>query len=109
MDFIRRFGFPIAALTCSYLIFKVPEQATIGGIMSPFIATWVHPVPDRGHHKNLRVCGIGIVGYFSAAAAVARWGRVGTAASRHHRLWLQQNMAYLILPLHQGDLVALSW
>jgi PAT family beta-lactamase induction signal transducer AmpG len=108
LDFIRRFGFPIAALTLLFiLIFKVPEQATIGGIMSPFYRDMGFSQTQIGAITKVYGVWIGIVGVFLGGAAVARWG-VWPPLLAAIVVCGCSNLAYLILPHHQGDLAALT-
>ena len=108
VDFIRRFGFPIAALTLLFiLIFKIPEQATIGGIMSPFYRDMGFSQTQIGAITKIYGVWIGIVGVFLGGAAVARWG-VWRSLLAAIVICGCSNLAYLILPAHQGDLAALT-
>src|SRR5262249_18435444 len=74
-DLFRRYGLWTAALTLLFvLLFKIPEQALVGGIMSPFYM-------DMGFSKTqiaavTKVYGIWIsmAGVFLGGAAVARLG-----------------------------------
>jgi len=105
-DFFRRYGVTLASLTLLFiLIFKIPEQATIGGIMSPFYLDMGFSQTQIGTITKFYGVWIGIAGTFVGGAAVARWG-----------IWRPlivaivicgcSNLAYLILPGHQGSLVA---
>jgi len=75
VDFFRRYGGVLALATLVFLLlFKIPEQATIGGIMGPFYL-------DMGFSKTqiaaiTKVYGIwiGIAGAFAGGAMVVRWG-----------------------------------
>ena len=75
VDFFRRYGAVLALATLAFLLlFKIPEQATIGGIMGPFYL-------DMGFSKTqiaaiTKVYGIwiGIAGAFAGGAMVVRWG-----------------------------------
>ncbi|HEX3896170.1 MAG TPA: MFS transporter [Rudaea sp.] len=107
-DFFRRYGVALATLTVLFiLIFKIPEQATIGGIMSPFYLDMGFTQTQIGTITKFYGVWIGIVGTFIGGAAVARWG-----------IWRPllvaivacgcSNLAYLILPIHRGDIVAFT-
>ena len=74
-DFFRRYGVPLAlAILAFILLFKVPEQATIGGIMSPFYRDMGFSKTEIGSITKLWGVWIGIVGVFLGGAMVARWG-----------------------------------
>lgn len=74
-DFFRRFGAGLGLLVLVFiLLFKISDQALIGGIMGPFYL-------DQGFTKTeiaavSKVYGIwvGIAGAFLGGLAVARWG-----------------------------------
>ena len=107
-DFFRRYGWALARVTLAFiLLFKIPEQATIGGVMSPFYR-------DMGFDKTqiatvTKIYGIwiGIVGTFIGGAAVARWGAwrpLGAAIV----LAGASNLLYLFLIAHPGNIVVLT-
>jgi len=107
-DFFRRYGWALALVTLAFiLLFKIPEQATIGGVMSPFYR-------DMGFDKTqiatvTKIYGIwiGIVGTFIGGAAVARWGAwrpLGAAIV----LAGASNLLYLFLIAHPGNIVVLT-
>ncbi|BDU19520.1 MFS transporter [Dyella sp. GSA-30] len=107
-DFFRRYGWVLALVTLAFiLLFKIPEQATIGGVMSPFYR-------DMGFDKTqiatvTKIYGIwiGIVGTFIGGAAVARWGAwrpLGAAIV----LAGASNLLYLFLIAHPGNIVVLT-
>lgn len=107
-DFFRRYGAQTALLTLLFiLLFKIPEQALVGGIMSPFYI-------DMGFTKSAigaitKGYGIvmGILGVFLAGIAIARWGArrpllvsIVVCASC--------NLLYVWLIGHQGEIAALT-
>ncbi|MEP6484652.1 MAG: MFS transporter [Rudaea sp.] len=107
-DFFRRYGIALALVTLAFiLIFKIPEQATIGGIMSPFYLDMGFTQTQIGAVTKIYGVAVGILGTFLGGAAVARWG-----------IWKPllvaiivcggSNLAYLILPSHQGNVIALT-
>lgn len=107
-DFFRRYGWALALTTLAFiLLFKLPEQATIGGVMSPFYR-------DMGFEKTqiaavTKVWGIwvGIAGAFVGGALVARWGAwkpLGAAIV----VAGASNLLYLFLIRHPGDIVVLT-
>jgi PAT family beta-lactamase induction signal transducer AmpG len=107
-DFFRRYGAQTALLTLLFiLLFKIPEQALVGGIMSPFYI-------DMGFSKSLigtitKGYGIvmGILGVFLAGVAIARWGaRRPLLASIV--ICASCNLLYVWLIGHQGSVAALT-
>ena len=107
-DFFRRYGAATALLTLLFiLLFKIPEQALVGGIMSPFYL-------DMGFTKSeiaavTKIYGVwmGILGVFMGGAAIARWGiRKPLLASVV--LCASCNLLYVWLTSHQGSLAALT-
>jgi len=74
-DFFRRFGWLLAGITLLFiLLFKIPEQATVGGVMGPFYLDMGFTQTQIGTITKLWGVWIGIVGVFVGGAAVARWG-----------------------------------
>jgi MFS transporter, PAT family, beta-lactamase induction signal transducer AmpG len=107
-DFFQRYGLGLATLTVVFiLIFKIPEQATIGGITTPFYLDMGFSQTQIGTITKFYGVWIGIAGAFLGGAAVARWG-----------IWWPllgaiiicggSNLAYLILPGHHGDMIAFT-
>lgn len=107
-DFFRRYGWVLALTTLAFLLlFKIPEQATIGGVMSPFYR-------DMGFEKTqiaavTKIWGIwiGIAGAFVGGALVARWGAwrpLGAAIV----VAGASNLLYLFLIAHPGNIVVLT-
>ena len=75
VDFFRRYGAALMLTILAFiLLFKVPEQATIGGIMSPFYIDMGFTKSQVGAITKLWGVWIGIVGVFLGGAMVARWG-----------------------------------
>jgi PAT family beta-lactamase induction signal transducer AmpG len=56
------------------LLFKVPEQAIVGGVMSPFYRDMGFSKTEIGAVTKIYGIWIGIAGAFVGGAAVARWG-----------------------------------
>lgn len=108
VDFFRRYGVALAVLTLVFiLILKIPEQATIGGIMSPFYLDMGFTQTQIGVITKFYGIGIGILGTFLAGAAIARWGvwrplLVGIVVCGC------SNLGYLILLSRHGDMVAFT-
>ncbi len=74
-DFFRRYGWHLFTVIVLFiLLFKIPEQATIGGIMSPFYRDMQFSKTEIGTVTKIYGIWIGIVGVFLGGAAVARWG-----------------------------------
>lgn len=108
VDFFRRYHWVLALATLAFLLlFKVPEQATIGGLMSAFYR-------DMGFEKTqiaavTKIWGvwIGIVGVFFGGALVARWGAwrpLGAAIVVAGGC----NLLYLFLIRHPGSIAVLT-
>jgi PAT family beta-lactamase induction signal transducer AmpG len=105
VDFFRRYGWVLGGLTLLFiLILKIPEQATIGGIMSPFYLDMGFSQTQIGVTTKVYGVFVGIVGTFLGGAAVARWGvwwplLVAIVACGC------SNLAYLMLLGHHGDMI----
>jgi PAT family beta-lactamase induction signal transducer AmpG len=108
VDFFRRYGLVLGGLTLLFiLIFKIPEQATIGGIMSPFYLDMGFSQTQIGVTTKVYGVFVGIVGTFLGGAAVARWGvwwplLVAIVACGF------SNLAYLMLLGHHGDMTVFA-
>ena len=107
-DFFRRYGWALAGVTLLFLLlFKMPEQATIGGIMSPFYRDMDFSKTQIGTITKIYGIWIGIVGVFIGGAAVARWGAwrpLGVTIV----LCGCSNLLYLLLIAHPGNLAMLT-
>jgi PAT family beta-lactamase induction signal transducer AmpG len=107
-DFFRRYGWVLAGVILLFLLlFKMPEQATIGGIMSPFYRDMGFSKTEIGTITKIYGIWIGIVGVFLGGAAVARWGAwrpLGVSIV----LCGCSNLLYLLLIAHPGNLVVLT-
>ena len=107
-DFFARFGVALALVTLLFiLLFKLPEQATIGGIMSPFYRDMGFSLTAIGTITKIYGVWIGIAGVFVGGAAVARFGinpslLVGIVACGC------SNLLYLLLISHHGNLGMLT-
>jgi PAT family beta-lactamase induction signal transducer AmpG len=74
-DFFRRYGVALALTTLAFLLlFKIPEQATIGGIMGPFYRDMGFSQTQIGAITKIYGIWIGIAGAFIGGAMVVRWG-----------------------------------
>lgn len=107
-DFFRRYGIPLALSILAYiLLFKVPEQATVGGIMSPFYLDQGFSKTQIGSITKLWGVWIGIVGVFCGGAMVTRlgaWKSLGVMML----VCGACNLLYLLLMVHKGDLWVLT-
>lgn len=107
-DFLRRYGLALASMLLLFLlIFKIPEQATIGGIMSPFYRDMGFSQSEIGAITKIWGVWVGIAGVFVGGAAVARFGVWPTLLTAIVVCGCS-NLAYLILPHHRGELGALT-
>lgn len=107
-DFIRRYGVALALLTLAFiLLFKIPEQATIGGVMSPFYRDMGFTMTQIGAITKIYGIWIGIVGVFIGGAMVARWGAWRSLAVMIV-LCGASNLLYLLLMQHQGSVLMLT-
>jgi PAT family beta-lactamase induction signal transducer AmpG len=108
MDFLRRYGWQLAGLILLFiLLFKIPEQATIGGIMNPFYRDMGFSKTEIGAVTKIYGVWIGIAGTFVGGAAVARWG-VWRPLLLAIVVCGASNLLYLFLTVHQGNLLALT-
>jgi PAT family beta-lactamase induction signal transducer AmpG len=107
-DFFRRYGVQTALLTLLFiLLFKIPEQALVGGIMSPFYVDMGFSKTEIGTITKLYGIWIGIVGVFLAGIAIARWG-VRRPLLAAIVLCASCNLLYVWLIGHPGNLAALT-
>ncbi len=107
-DFFRRFGGRVGLLLLLFiLLFKISDQALVGGIMGPFYL-------DQGFSKTeiatvSKVYGIwvGIGGAFLGGVAVVRWG-VERSLLVSIVLGALSNLLYLMLIGAKGDVAMLT-
>ena len=108
VDFFRRYGVALALTILAFiLLFKVPEQATIGGIMSPFYRDMGFSKTEIGSITKLWGVWIGIVGVFLGGAMVARWG-AWKSLGVMIVVCGACNLLYLLLLGHHGELLVLT-
>lgn len=109
MDFFRRYGVALALSTLLFiLLFKIPEQALVGGIMGPFYRDMGFSKTEIGAVTKLYGTIMGLVGVFAGGAAVARWGaRRPLFASIV--LCASSNLLYLWLIQRQGEIGVLTF
>ena len=107
-DFFRRYGVPLAlGLLAFILLFKIPEQATIGGIMSPFYRDMGFSKTEIGSITKLWGVWIGIVGVFLGGAMVTRWSAWKSLGAMIV-VCGACNLLYLALIPNQGNLWVLT-
>jgi len=107
-DFFRRYRLPLALATLAFiLVFKIPEQATIGGVMSPFYRDMGFSLTAIGSITKIYGVAIGIAGVFVGGAAVARFG-VWPSLLTGIVVCGGSNLLYLLLMAHPGSLVTLT-
>ncbi|TZF88609.1 AmpG family muropeptide MFS transporter [Lysobacter lacus] len=108
VDFFRRYGAQTALLTLLFiLLFKVPEQALVGGIMSPFYLSMGFAKTQIGAITKLYGTWVGIAGVFAGGMAIARWG-VRLPLLLSIVVCASCNLLYVWLTRHHGDLGALT-
>lgn len=107
-DFFQRYGWHLAGMTLLFiLLFKIPEQATIGGVMSPFYRDMGFSKTEIGTITKIYGIWIGIAGVFIGGAAVARWGAWRTLGATIV-LCGASNLLYLLVIAHPGNLLVLT-
>ena len=107
-DFFRRYPWQLATVALLFiLIFKIPEQATIGGVMSPFYRDMGFSLTAIGAVTKIYGVAIGIAGVFLGGAAVARFGVWPTLLTAVI-VCGSCNLLYLLLIAHPGDLWTLT-
>jgi PAT family beta-lactamase induction signal transducer AmpG len=107
-DFFRRYRWQLAVMTLAFiLLFKIPEQATIGGVMSPFYRDMGFSLTAIGAITKIYGVAIGIAGVFLGGAAVARFGIWRTLLVAIVVCGCS-NLLYLFLIAHQGNLLVLA-
>jgi PAT family beta-lactamase induction signal transducer AmpG len=107
-DFFRRYGTRLALLALLFiLLFKIPEQAIIGGIISPFYRDMGFSLTAIGAITKIYGVWIGIVGVFVGGAAVARFGIKPSLLAAIVTCGCS-NLLYLWLMHHRGDLAVLT-
>ncbi|WP_229238443.1 AmpG family muropeptide MFS transporter [Dyella amyloliquefaciens] len=107
-DFFRRYGWQLACVTLLFiLLFKIPEQATIGGVMSPFYRDMGFSKTEIGTVTKIYGTWVGILGAFVGGAAVARWGAWRTLGTGMVLIGIT-NLLFLWLIGHPGNLLVLT-
>jgi PAT family beta-lactamase induction signal transducer AmpG len=107
-DFFRRYGAKLALVALLFiLLFKIPEQAIIGGIISPFYRDMGFSLTAIGAITKIYGVWIGIAGVFVGGAAVARFGIKPSLLVAIVACGCS-NLLYLWLMRHHGDLAVLT-
>jgi MFS transporter, PAT family, beta-lactamase induction signal transducer AmpG len=107
-DFFKRYGWQTALLLLLFiLLFKIPEQALVGGIMSPFYIDMGFTKTQIGTITKLYGVWIGIAGVFAGGAAISRWGVRGPLFWSV-LLTALCNLTYFWLIAHPGNLLVLT-
>ncbi len=107
-DFFRRYGVALALTTLAFLLlFKIPEQATIGGIMGPFYRDMGFSQTQIGAITKIWGIWIGIAGAFIGGVMVVRWGPWRPLAAMI-LLCGSANLLYLALLAWPGNLWVLT-
>jgi PAT family beta-lactamase induction signal transducer AmpG len=107
-DFFRRYGWRTAWLFLLFiLVFKIPEQALVGGIMSPFYIDMGFTKTQIGAITKFYGVWIGIAGAFGGGIAVARWGVRGPLFWAVF-LTALCNLTYFWLIANPGNLLVLT-
>lgn len=108
VDFFRRYGWVLALMALLFiLLFKIPEQALIGGIMSPFYRDMGFSKTAIGTITKGYGVVMGIAGVFAGGIAVERFG-VRRSLLAAIVLCGCSNLLYLWLIENQGSLAVLT-
>jgi MFS transporter, PAT family, beta-lactamase induction signal transducer AmpG len=107
-DFFRRFGGRVGLVVLLFiLLFKVSDQALVGGIMGPFYLDQGFTKTEIAAVSKIYGIWIGIAGAFVGGIAVARWG-VERALLAGIVLGALSNLLYLWLIGADGDVRMLT-
>jgi PAT family beta-lactamase induction signal transducer AmpG len=107
-DFFRRYGVALTlTLLLFILLFKIPEQALVGGIMSPFYLDMGFQKTEIGAITKFYGTWVGIAGVFAGGVGVARWG-ARKPLLLAVILCALCNLLYLWLIPNKGNLVVLT-
>ena len=108
VDFFHRYGWLLALMTLLFiLLFKIPEQATIGGIVSPFYRDMGFSRTAIGTITKGYGVFMGIAGVFVGGIAVERFG-IRRSLLAGVVLCGCSNFLYLWLIGNQGSLAVLT-
>ncbi|MGY0504738.1 AmpG family muropeptide MFS transporter [Luteimonas sp. e5] len=107
-DFFRRFGTRVAvALLAFILLFKISDQAMVGGLMGPFYLDQGFSLTQIAAVTKVYGIWIGIVGAFAGGVAVARWG-IQRSLLAAIVMGALSNLLYLLLIGHNGSVPMLT-
>ena len=107
-DFFRRYGVALTiAILLFVLMFKIPEQALVGGIMGPFYLDHGFSKTAIGAITKVYGVAIGLTGALLGGVAVVRWG-VRRPLLAGIVLGAASNLLNLLLIAYPGNLPALT-
>jgi PAT family beta-lactamase induction signal transducer AmpG len=108
VDFFHRFGGKVAlALLAFILLFKISDQAMVGGLMGPFYLDQGFTLTQIAAVTKVYGIWVGIAGAFAGGIAVARWGLERTLLVAI-LLGASSNLLYLLLITHNGNVPMLT-
>ncbi len=108
VDFFRRYGVLLTiAILLFVLLFKIPEQALVGGIMGPFYLDHGFSKTAIGAITKIYGVWVGITGAFLGAYAILRWG-VRRPLLAAIVIGAASNLLNLLLIAFPGNLGALT-
>jgi PAT family beta-lactamase induction signal transducer AmpG len=107
-DFFRRYGVALSLWILLFiLLFKIPEQALVGGIMSPFYLDMGFQKTTIGVITKFYGVWVGIAGVFVGGALVARWN-ARKALLVSMVVCALCNLLYLLLIANPGNVLVLT-
>jgi PAT family beta-lactamase induction signal transducer AmpG len=107
-DFFRRYGVALSLWVLLFiLLFKIPEQALVGGIMSPFYLDMGFSKTTIGFITKFYGVWVGIAGVFAGGMLVARYNARKSLLIAMVITALC-NLLYLLLIAHPGNVLVLT-
>lgn len=107
-DFFRRFGIKVAvALLLFILLFKISDQAMVGGLMGPFYLDQGFTLTQIAAVTKIYGIWIGIAGAFAGGVAVAKWG-IERSLIVAIIAGAISNLLYLLLIFNNGNVPMLT-
>jgi PAT family beta-lactamase induction signal transducer AmpG len=107
-DFFRRYGVALSLWVLLFiLLFKIPEQALVGGIMSPFYLDMGFTKTTIGVVTKFYGVWVGIAGVFAGGMLVARYNARKSLLIAMVITALC-NLLYLLLIAHPGNVLVLT-
>jgi PAT family beta-lactamase induction signal transducer AmpG len=107
-DFFRRYGVALSLWVLLFiLLFKIPEQALVGGIMSPFYLDMGFTKTTIGVVTKFYGVWVGIAGVFAGGMLVARYNARKSLLIAMIITALC-NLLYLLLIAHPGNVLVLT-